>query len=59
VDEEEGKAVVDPDKCIGCGVCTVTCPEETLKLHRFERPEAPFDNMVDWAITIARDNERM
>ena len=59
VDEEEGKSVVDPEKCIGCGVCTMTCPEETLKLKRFERPSAPFNNIVDMAITVARDNERL
>ena len=57
--EEEGKAVVDPDKCIGCGVCTMTCPEETLKLHRYERPEAPFNNNAEFFMTIASDNERI
>jgi ferredoxin len=57
--EEEGKAVVDPEKCIGCGVCTITCPEETLKLHRYERPEAPFDNRVELFMKVAGDNNRL
>ena len=59
LDEEQEKAVVDPDKCIGCGVCTMTRPEETLKLHRCERPEAPFNNNAEFFITIASDNERL
>jgi NAD-dependent dihydropyrimidine dehydrogenase PreA subunit len=29
---EEDTAVVDPEKCMGCGVCLVTCPEEALSL---------------------------
>jgi hypothetical protein len=37
----------------------MTCPEEALKLQRFDRPSAPFDNMLDMAVTIARDNERL
>ena len=59
LNEEEGKAVVDPEKCIGCGVCTITCPEETLKLHRYERPEAPFDNRVELFMKVAGDNNRL
>ncbi|BBO66217.1 hypothetical protein DSCA_01470 [Desulfosarcina alkanivorans] len=23
---------VDPDRCIGCGLCVVTCPTEALRL---------------------------
>ena len=41
IDEDEGRSVVDPDKCIGCGVCTITCDQEALKLHRLEREEPP------------------
>lgn len=31
-------AVVDPEKCLGCGVCTVVCPTEALRLKEV-RPE--------------------
>lgn len=33
-----GASVVDPNKCIGCGVCTTKCSFDAIHLHR-ERPE--------------------
>ena len=33
-----GASVVDPNKCIGCGVCTTKCEFNAIKLHR-EHPE--------------------
>ena len=33
-----GASVVDPNKCIGCGVCTTKCEFGAIKLYR-ERPE--------------------
>ena len=33
-----GASVVDPNKCIGCGVCTTKCAFDAIPLHR-ERPE--------------------
>jgi len=32
---------INPDKCIGCGLCAATCPEEALSMVRFEREEIP------------------
>lgn len=34
-----GASVVDPNKCIGCGVCTTKCVFDAIHLHR-ELPEA-------------------
>lgn len=34
-----GASVVDPNKCIGCGVCTTKCVFDAIHLHR-EIPEA-------------------
>ena len=33
-----GASVVDPNKCIGCGVCTTKCAFDAIKIYR-ERPE--------------------
>jgi Na+-translocating ferredoxin:NAD+ oxidoreductase subunit B len=41
------------DVCIGCGVCSITCPTESITLVR--KPESeqiePPDNMMAWAIS--------
>ncbi|HPZ00423.1 MAG TPA: FAD-dependent oxidoreductase, partial [Clostridiales bacterium] len=29
-----GASVVDPNKCIGCGICTTKCVFDAIKLHR-------------------------
>jgi ferredoxin len=51
--------VVDPEKCVGCGVCVIGCPEETLKLHRFVRSEPTFQTTAELMMTIAKDNNRL
>ena len=33
-----GASIVDPNKCIGCGICTTKCAFDAIRLHR-ERPE--------------------
>lgn len=33
-----GASIVDPNKCIGCGVCTTKCEFDAIKLHR-DHPE--------------------
>jgi ferredoxin len=33
-----GATIVDPNKCIGCGICTTKCEFEAITLHR-DRPE--------------------
>ncbi len=55
IDEESERAIVDPEKCIGCGVCTLTCSQDTLKLIRYER-STPFNTAKELVKTIAKEN---
>jgi ferredoxin len=56
IDEETDRSIVDPELCIGCGVCTLACPEGALKLHRYERSQ-PFATPRDLYRTVARENQ--
>jgi len=48
--EDDDGYLVQGERCIGCGVCVVTCPSESISL--IERPEADRDemaeNIIDW-----------
>ena len=59
LDDDAERSVVDVEKCIGCGVCTITCQTEALKLHRCERPTGPFETAIELGVTVARDNDRL
>jgi Fe-S-cluster-containing dehydrogenase component len=58
LDDETGGIQVDIDKCIGCGVCTLACPQETLKLHRFERTSIAFETSQEMDEAMRRENHR-
>jgi ferredoxin len=59
LDQDAERSVADPEKCIGCGICTITCPTDALKLQRFERPTRPFDTRLEFGMTVAKDNDRL
>jgi len=54
-DEDLERSVVDPDKCMGCGVCTLTCEQGALRLKRLER-EQPFPGPRELFRTVATEN---
>ena len=56
LDEDQEKSVVDAEKCMGCGVCTITCNQEALRLKRVER-EKPFPSASKLLGTIAAENQ--
>lgn len=55
--EDNGGYKVQPERCIGCGVCTNTCPTESITLVR--RPETereePAANILDWYVKRAHN----
>ncbi|MBW1818417.1 MAG: 4Fe-4S binding protein [Deltaproteobacteria bacterium] len=55
LDHEADRAVVDPNACIGCGVCAAGCPTGALKLQRYERSQS-FETVFDFAMQIRADN---
>ncbi len=50
ITEEDGRYHVLYKRCIGCGVCVITCPSESIKLA--ERPELDRDEIaqdrIEW-----------
>jgi Pyruvate/2-oxoacid:ferredoxin oxidoreductase delta subunit len=50
ITQQEDQYVVQPDRCIGCGVCVPTCPTESISLIR--KPESlqvePPQHLMDW-----------
>lgn len=55
LDDDQEKSVVDAAKCMGCGVCTITCDQDALRLKRVDREE-PFPTARELAKTIAAEN---
>jgi Pyruvate/2-oxoacid:ferredoxin oxidoreductase delta subunit len=57
LDDQQLKSVVDAEKCMGCGVCTIACEQEALRLKRVER-EKPFPTAGELLGTIAAENQQ-
>ena len=53
---DNGRAALDLDRCIGCGLCVNTCPSEALSLVRkpeTQQPHVPA-SFVDANIRLAQ-----
>jgi ferredoxin len=49
-------AEVDGNRCMGCGVCTVTCPTGAMRLERLER-EPIYGSSSELYAKVAAENE--
>jgi len=47
---DNGTYHVQPERCIGCGVCTTTCPTDSISLVRKaqQQQDIPPANLLDW-----------
>jgi Fe-S-cluster-containing hydrogenase component 2 len=56
----EDVAVVDLDRCIGCGLCVPTCDFDAMTLKKKEGEEfVPPKNVVETYVNIARERGLM
>jgi ferredoxin len=56
VPDDAESAQIDESRCMGCGVCTVTCPTGALRLERNER-EPIFSSPSELHSRVASENE--
>jgi Na+-translocating ferredoxin:NAD+ oxidoreductase subunit B len=53
--------MVDPDRCIGCGLCVTHCPADAVVLHQkaAESQYVPPKNVFETYMNIARERGLM
>jgi Fe-S-cluster-containing hydrogenase component 2 len=54
--DHEGIAVIDYDRCIGCGLCVITCPADAIILEKKprEKRKVPPKNSSEQMLTLAK-----
>lgn len=49
------KAIIDRDKCIGCGECSVTCTTQAIRIHWKTTPQTLQEKMVEYALGVLKN----
>ena len=58
---DNGKALLNPDRCIGCGLCVSTCSTGSLTLQRKPRKEQSYVtvNLTETYIRLGQARGKM
>jgi ferredoxin len=53
---DKKKGILNPDRCIGCGLCVSTCPTQSLSLVRKPKEVQPYvpKNIIESSIRLAK-----
>ena len=52
---DNGPAVVNLDRCIGCGLCVTTCPSGALRMHTKASARVPSTDTRALYLRLLRD----
>jgi Fe-S-cluster-containing hydrogenase component 2 len=55
VSMEDDIAVINLNRCIGCGLCVPTCPSQALVLDKKDDEYVPPENAMEQMISLAKE----
>jgi len=55
--DDSDEIIINPEKCMGCGICIANCENDVLELVRFER-ETVFKDQIQLGLKVSTDTNR-